>query len=79
LDEEPLSEGRFAIPEALENDLISLPAAQLVPAVRRGPEVNPFRVKSIALSPGYRLSGRFAAEFRSIHGGNPSDMLRASR
>jgi AraC-like DNA-binding protein len=151
-NEEPLSEGRFAMPEALENDLTCMLAARLVPAVRRVPEVNPLRlnvlrvvhaatavtralpaaclgdlcaaagvsqrwlhkcfaevlgvspyqyirlarlskardmllacesspslVKSISLSVGYRLSGRFAAEYRSVYGMNPSDTLRGSR
>jgi AraC-like DNA-binding protein len=141
-----------ALPEALENDLISMLAAQLVPAVRRVPDVNPFRadalrvvraasaaskalpapsladlcgaagvsqrwlhkcfldifgispyrfirlsrlskardlllsseappalVKSVSLSLGYRLSGRFAADYRSVFGETPSDTLRGSR
>jgi AraC family ethanolamine operon transcriptional activator len=140
------------MPEALENDLTSLLAAQLVPALLRGQEANPRRVnalsvvraataaskalpapgladlcaaagvsqrwlhkcfmdvlgvspyrymrlarlskarelllargstptliKSISLSLGYRLSGRFAAEYRSIYGENPSDTLRRPR
>jgi AraC-like DNA-binding protein len=151
-DGKRLSEGEFPLSEALENDLISLLAAQLVPAVCRAPETNPFRmnalgvvraasaaskalpapgladlceaagvsqrwlhkcfmevlgvspyhyirlarlsrarellleqertpalVKRVALSVGYRLSGRFAAEYRSIYGENPSDTLQAPR
>jgi AraC family ethanolamine operon transcriptional activator len=42
-------------------------------------EANPALVKSISLSLGYRLSGRFAADYRSVFGENPSDTLRASR
>jgi AraC-like DNA-binding protein len=148
---EPQSPGRFAMPEALERDLISLLAARLVAAARRVPEANPFRVdalrvvraataaskalpapsladlcgaagvgqrwlhkcfvdvlgvppyryirlarlsksrdlllsseanpalvKRISLSLGYRLSGRFAADYRSVFGQNPSDTLRGS-
>jgi AraC-like DNA-binding protein len=150
--EEPLSEGQLAIPEALENDFTSMLAAQLVPAMRRVPEVNyfgvnalrvvrtaiaaskalpapgladlcaaagvsqrwlhkcfmdvigvspyqyirlarlskahelflmreptPTLVKSVSLSVGYRLSGRFAKEYRSVYGENPSDTLRRPR
>jgi AraC-like DNA-binding protein len=36
-------------------------------------------VKSLALSLGYRLSGRFAADYRSVFGENPSDTLQRSR
>jgi AraC-like DNA-binding protein len=147
-EDEPLSQGQFALPQALENDLTSMLAAQLVPAVRSVPEVNLFQVdalcvvraataaskalpaasladlcgaagvsqrwlhkcfvdvlgvspyryirlarlsrarelllnpdakpalvKSISLSLGYRLSGRFAADYRSVFGENPSDTL----
>lgn len=147
-EDEPLSRGQFALPEAPENDLISMLAAQIVPAVRSVPEANLFRaealgvvraaiaasktlptasladlceaagvsqrwlhkcfedvlgvspyryirlarlsrarelllasdakpplVKSVSLSLGYRLSGRFAAEYRSVFGENPSDTL----
>jgi AraC-like DNA-binding protein len=145
-----IAKGLFAMSEELENDLASLIAAQLVPSVRRGPEVNPYRVnelnvvrksiavakarpesgladlcaasgvsqrwlhhcfmgaigvspyhyirfarltrarellltskaaptqtlvKSVALSVGYRLSGRFAKEYRSVYRENPSDTL----
>jgi AraC-like DNA-binding protein len=150
--EEPLSEGQFSMPQVLENDLISMLAAQLVPAVRRVPEPTPYRVdalrvvraaiaaskalpaasladlcaaagvgqrwlhksfvevldvspyrylrlarlskardlllaseakpalvKCVALSFGYRLSGRFAAEYRSVFGENPSETLQGSR
>ncbi len=149
---EPVSPGHFAMPEAVENDLISMLAAQLLPALRRVPDANPFRVdalrvvraatdaatalpapslaelcaavgvsqrwlhkcfvdtlgvspyrylrlarlskardallapearpalvKCLALSLGYRLSGRFAAEYRSVFGENPTDTLRGSR
>jgi AraC-like DNA-binding protein len=150
--EEPLAEGQFAMTEALENDLISVLAAQLVPTVRRGPAVSAFRmdamcvvraataaskelpapglaelcaaagvsqrwlhkcfvdvlgmspyryirlarlskardmllatedrpllVKRVALSLGYRLSGRFAADYRSVFGENPTETLQRSR
>ena len=151
-EDEPLSQGQFALPEVLENDLVSMLAAQLGPAVRSVPEVNLFRVealrvvhaaiaastalpaasladlceavgvsqrwlhkcfadvlgvspyrylrlarlsrardlllkpdakpalvKSISLSLGYRLSGRFAAEYRSVYRENPSDTLGRPR
>ena len=39
----------------------------------------PRLVKSLALSLGYRLSGRFAAEYRSVFGENPSETLTRSR
>ena len=150
--EEPLAEGQFAMTEAIENDLISLLAAQLAPTVRRSPVVSAFQmnalrvvraataaskelpvasladlceaggvsqrwlhkcfvdvlgvspyhylrlarlsrahdlllkpdakpalVKTISLSLGYRLSGRFAAEYRSVYGENPSDTLGRPR
>jgi AraC-like DNA-binding protein len=35
-------------------------------------------VKSLALSLGYRLSGRFAADYRSVFGENPSETLARS-
>ena len=146
---ELLSQGQFAMPETLENDLISMLAAQLALTLRRFREANPFRVdalrvvraanaalealpapslaelcgaagiserwlhkcfvdifgvppyryirlarlskarelllasqgqpalvKSVALSFGYRLSGRFAAEYRSVFAENPSDTLQ---
>ena len=38
----------------------------------------PKLVKSLALSLGYRLSGRFAAEYRSVFGENPSETLTKS-
>jgi AraC-like DNA-binding protein len=38
----------------------------------------PRLVKSLALSLGYRLSGRFAAEYRSVFGENPSETLTKS-
>jgi len=151
-EDEPLSQGQFALPEALENDLVSMLAAHLGPAVRSAPEVNLFRVealrvvhaaiaaskalpaasladlceavgvsqrwlhkcfvdvlgvspyrylrlarlsrardlllkpdakpalvKSISLSLGYRLSGRFAAEYRSVYRENPTDTLGRPR
>jgi AraC-like DNA-binding protein len=151
-DGEPSSRGTFAMPEAVENDLTSLLAAQLVPTVRRAsdessfrvdalrvvraaiaaaealpapslaelcssagvgqrwlhksfvdvlgespyrfirlarlskarelflsPEAKPAVVKTVSLSLGYRLSGRFAADYRSVFGENPSDTLRGSR
>jgi AraC-like DNA-binding protein len=148
-----LSQGQFTMEAALENDLTSMLAAQLVPAMLRVPEVNyvgrnalhvvhtaiaaskalpapgladlcaatdvsqrwlhkcfmdvlgvspyqyirlarlakarelllmhepttPTLIKSISLSVGYRLSGRFAKEYRSVYGENPSDTLRRSR
>jgi len=150
--EEPLAEGQFAMTEALENDLISVLAAQLVPTVRRGPAVSAFRmdpmrvvraataaskelpapglaelcaaagvsqrwlhkcfidvlgispynyirlarlskarellltreptetlVKYVSLTVGYRLSGRFAKDYRSVYGENPSDTLQRRR
>ena len=151
-DAKPLSRGEFEMPEALENDLTSLLAAQLVPTVRRTSDGSPFRVdalrvvraavaatealpapslaelcgaagvgqrwlhrsfvdvlgespyryirlarlskardmllatedrpllvKRVALSLGYRLSGRFAADYRSVFGENPTDTLQRSR
>jgi len=151
-DGKPLTEGEFALSEALENDLICLLATKLLPALRRGTEANLFRVnalsvvraataaskalpapsladlcaaagvsqrwlhkcfmdvlgvspyhyirlarlskarelllacestptlvKSISLSLGYRLSGRFAADYRSLYGENPSDTLQRPR
>jgi AraC-like DNA-binding protein len=36
------------------------------------------RVKQVALTVGYRLSGRFAAEYCALHGENPSDSLSRS-
>jgi AraC-like DNA-binding protein len=38
----------------------------------------PRLVKSLSLSLGYRLSGRFAAEYRSVFGENPSETLAKS-
>jgi AraC-like DNA-binding protein len=145
------SELQFEMPEALENDIICMLAAQIVPAMYQVPEVNYFRkdalrvvraatgaskalpvasladlceaagvsqrwlnkcfldvlgvppyryirlarlsrardlllaseakpslVKCVALSFGYYLSGRFAAEYRSVFGENPTDTLRRS-
>jgi AraC-like DNA-binding protein len=150
--DEPLSRGQFAMPEAIENDLVSLLADQLVPTLCRTSDATPFRmdalrvvraataaskalpapslaelcgaagvgqrwlhksfvdilgvspyryirfarlskarellmspetkpamVKRVSLSLGYRLSGRFAADYRSVFGENPSDTLRGSR
>lgn len=37
---------------------------------------NPVLVKSVSLSHGYRLSGRFAAEYRAVFGENPAETLR---
>lgn len=37
---EPLSESPFAMPQALENNLVFMLAAQFVPTVRRGVGVN---------------------------------------
>lgn len=144
----PLSDGEFAMAEALENDFNAVLAAQLVPALRQRAEVAPFRtdalrvvraatalaktqptsslvdlcaaagvsqrwlhkcfvdilgvspyryirlsrltrahetllasenrprlIKSLSLSLGYRLSGRFAADYRSVFGENPSETL----
>jgi AraC-like DNA-binding protein len=143
------SPGEFSMPTAVENDLVSLLAARLLPALRSAPEASPFRldalrvvraamaltktdpapslaemcaaagvsqrwlhrcfvdvlgippyryvrlarltkarerllacdgdsmlVKTLSLSLGYRLSGRFAAEYRSVFGENPSETLR---
>jgi len=143
------SPGEFSMPAAVENDLVSLLAAQLLPALRSAPDASPFRldalrvvraataltkthpapsltemcaaagvsqrwlhkcfadvlgmppyryvrlarltkarerllasdgdlrlVKTLSLSLGYRLSGRFAAEYRSVFGENPSETLR---
>jgi AraC-like DNA-binding protein len=41
-------------------------------------EPTPSFVKRVSLSAGYRLSGRFAKEYRSLYGENPSDTLRRS-
>jgi len=41
-------------------------------------ETKPAVVKRVSLSLGYRLSGRFAADYRSLFGENPSDTLRGS-
>jgi AraC-like DNA-binding protein len=146
------SPGEFAMPAAVENDLVSLLAAQLLPVLRRVPDASPFRldalrvvraataltktdpapslaemcaaagvsqrwlhkcfaevldmppyryvrlarlsrarerllasdgdctlVKTLSLSLGYRLSGRFAAEYRSVFGENPSATLQERR
>ena len=146
------SPGEFSMPAAVENDLVSLLAAQLLPALRSAPDANPFRldalrvvraakdltkthpapslaemcaaagvsqrwlhkcfadvlgmppyryvrlarlskareqllasdadytlVKTLSLSLGYRLSGRFAAEYRSVFGENPSETLQHRR
>lgn len=146
------SRGEFSMPIAVENDLLSMLAAQLLPALRRAPDAKPFQfdalrvvhaaasamkelpapslaemcaaagvsqrwlhkcfvdvvgvppyryvrlarlskareqllaadaegalVKTLSLSLGYRLSGRFAAEYRSVFGENPSDTLRSRR
>jgi len=43
------------------------------------PDAEPALVKTISLSLGYRLSGRFAAEYRSVYGENPSDTLGRPR
>jgi AraC-like DNA-binding protein len=144
--------GDAVLPTAVENDLVSLLAAQVLPAVRQAAEANPFRVdalrvvrtatalsrtvpapslaemceatgvgqrwlhkcfidvlgvspyryvrlarlsaarerllapeaepeliKTLSLSLGYRLSGRFAAEYRSVYGENPSATLQSRR
>jgi AraC family ethanolamine operon transcriptional activator len=42
------------------------------------PETKPDMVKRVSLSLGYRLSGRFAADYCSLFGENPSDTLRVS-
>jgi transcriptional regulator GlxA family with amidase domain len=42
-------------------------------------EDRPLLVKGVALSLGYRLSGRFAADYRSVFGENPTDTLQRSR
>ena len=42
-------------------------------------EDRPLLVKSVALSLGYRMSGRFAADYRSVFGENPTDTLQRSR
>jgi AraC-like DNA-binding protein len=39
----------------------------------------PLLVKRVALSLGYRLSGRFAADYRSVFGENPTETLQRSR
>jgi AraC-like DNA-binding protein len=143
------SPGECSMPTAVENDLVSLLAAQLLAALRSAPDASPFRldalrvvraataltkthpapslaemcaaasvsqrwlhkcfadvlgmppyryvrlarlskareqllasdgdsmlVKTLSLSLGYRLSGRFAAEYRSVFGENPSETLR---
>lgn len=145
----PTSPGEFSMPAAVENDLLSLLAAQLLRVLCPVPDANPFRldalrvvhaataltktdpapslaemcaaagvsqrwlhkcfadvlgippyryvrlarlsrarerllasdgdctlVKTLSLSLGYRLSGRFAAEYRSVFGENPSATLR---
>jgi AraC-like DNA-binding protein len=36
-------------------------------------------VKTLSLSLGYRLSGRFASEYRSVFGENPSTTLQDQR
>jgi AraC-like DNA-binding protein len=41
-------------------------------------EHKPALVKSVSLSMGYRVSGRFAAEYRCIYGENPSETLLRS-
>ena len=149
--DESLSPGEFAMPEAIENDLVFLLAERLVPTLCRcpdaslfrmdalrvvrtataaskalpapslaelcgaagvgqrwlhksfvdvlgvspyryirlarlskarelllAPEAKPAAVKRVSLSLGYRLSGRFAADYRSVFGENPSDTLRGS-
>jgi AraC family ethanolamine operon transcriptional activator len=43
------------------------------------PDAKPTLVKSTSLSLGYRLSGRFAADYRSVFGENPSDTLGRPR
>jgi AraC-like DNA-binding protein len=43
------------------------------------PAAKPVAVKSVSLSVGYRLSGRFASDYRLLFGENPSDTLRGSR
>jgi len=42
------------------------------------PEDRPLRIKSLALSLGYRLSGRFAADYRALFGENPSETFATS-
>ena len=42
-------------------------------------DAKPAVVKRVSLSLGYRLSGRFSADYRSVFGENPSDTLRGSR
>jgi len=145
----PSAPGLFPLPQTTENDLISLLAAEFLPAVRRRAEPSPFRcdalhvvrqaaavtrtvpapslaemcaaagvgqrwlhkcfidvlgvspyrfvrlarltrareqllacdsspalVKTVSFSLGYRLSGRFAAEYRALFGENPSQTLQ---
>ncbi|MGD9409659.1 MAG: helix-turn-helix domain-containing protein [Thiohalocapsa sp.] len=152
VDGAPTSPGQFAMPPAVESDLLSLLAAQLRPLLCRAPDASPFRldalrvvraamaltkthpapslaemcaaagvgqrwlhkcftevvgmppyryvrlarlskareqllasdgdstlVKTLSLSLGYRLSGRFASEYRSVFGENPSTTLQDQR